>query len=146
VGELVAAATAALSRPSPSLSWPTPQEITIIVHCPTSRSETLQKPPTKAQLRAELESAVDDYLAHGGKIELIGRGVSGRDDHQQLQKPLFTEPKASRTLVNDLIARIESRRRPPRRPATKRATGTRPRMKTLYDDFGEPIRKIWVDE
>lgn len=111
-----------------------------------TRPGTLQKPPTKAQLRAELEAAVDNYLAHGGKIEQVGRGISGRDDHQQLQQPLFTEPKASRTLVNDLIARIESRRRPSRPSAKKQSADSKPRMKTLYDDFGEPIRKIWVDD
>jgi hypothetical protein len=107
---------------------------------------TLHKPPTKAQIRAELQAAVDSYLAHGGEIEQVDRGISGREDHNQLKKPLFTEPKVSRTLVNDLIARIESRRRPPRRPSTRRTIKARPRMKTLYDDFGEPIRKIWVDE
>ena len=106
----------------------------------------MQKPPTKAQLRAELEAAIDTFLTEGGQIAVVDRGVSGREDHQQLQKPLFTEPRASRTLVNDLIARIESRRRAPRRPATRRATSRRPRVKVIYDDFGEPIRKVWVDE
>ncbi|HEY8385320.1 MAG TPA: hypothetical protein VIK82_03780 [Porticoccaceae bacterium] len=107
----------------------------------------MQKPPTKAELRAELEAAVRNYLDHGGKIELVDRGVSGRADHQQLQQPLFTEPKASRTLVDDLIARIESRRRPPRRPSpSARTAHAKPRQTTIYDDFGEPIRKIWVEE
>ncbi|MDY0070080.1 MAG: hypothetical protein WDA10_06710 [Porticoccaceae bacterium] len=107
---------------------------------------TLPKLPTKAEIRAELEAAVDNYLQTGGEIQQVARGVSGREDHRLLEKPLFDSPKTPRTYVNDLIARIESRRRPKPRTATRRTVAKRPRLKTLYDDFGEPIRKIWVDE
>ncbi len=106
----------------------------------------MEKPPSKAQLRAQLQAAVDSYLAEGGEIEQVPRGISGREDHSLPQKPIFSGPKTSRTLVNDLIARIESRRRPPRRAVAPRTAKVKPRLKTLYDDFGEPIRKIWVDE
>lgn len=107
---------------------------------------TLPKLPTKAEIRAELEAAVDSYLQRGGEIHQVARGLSGREDNRLLEKPLFDTPKTPRTYVNDLIARIESRRRPKPRPATRRSVGKRPRLKTLYDDFGEPIRKIWVDD
>lgn len=107
---------------------------------------TLQKPPTKAELRAELQAAVENYLDHGGEIHQVARGISGREDHRLLKKPLFDSPKIPRTNVSELIANIESRRRTKPRQSTRYVTRKKPRQKILYDDFGEPIRKIWVDE
>lgn len=108
---------------------------------------TLEKPPTKAELRKKLQSAVDSYIQEGGEIHEIPRGLSGREGNNGLlETPLFDSPKNSRTYVTELIANIESRRRTPARPASKSPASKKPRQKTLYDDFGEPIRKIWVDE
>src|SRR5690606_1631436 len=69
------------------------------------RPVTLPTLPTKAEIRAELEAAVDNYLQTGGEIQQVARGVSGREDHRLLEKPLFDSPKTPRTYVNDLIAR-----------------------------------------
>jgi len=107
---------------------------------------TLQKPPTKAELRAELQAAVESYLEHGGEIHEVARGISGREDHRLLIKPLFDTPKTPRTNVSELIANIESRRHAKPRRSTRYIARKKPRQKILYDDFGEPIRKIWVDE
>lgn len=108
---------------------------------------TLEKPPTKAELRKKLQSAVDHFIQKGGEIHEIPRGLSGREGNNGLlETPLFDTPKSSRTYVTELIANIESRRKAPARPVSKSPASKKPRQKTLYDDFGEPIRKIWVDE
>lgn len=104
------------------------------------------KPPSKDQLRAELRKAVADYVDKGGEIEKVPSGVSGRDEHTPYHRPLFEAPKPSRTAVDEAIASIESRRRkkPEHRPRNRPRKG--PREKIVYDDFGEPVRKVWVEE
>lgn len=112
----------------------------------------VKKVPTKAELRAALEQETRRYLKQGGKVESVPAGATGADP----QKPqgfqatrLFNEPKGTRTFVPEVVAAIESRRcelKRRRRTQTRRSRLPRPRRKTIYDDFGEPIRKVWVDE
>ena len=112
----------------------------------------VKKLPTKAELRAQLELQTRRYLDGGGKVQHVAKGETGNDP----LKPstfsaggLFTQPRATRTLVPEVVAAIERRRlqaRLKRRPVRKRSRLPTPRRKTVYDDFGEPIRKIWVDE
>ena len=112
----------------------------------------VKKVPTKAELRAALEQETRRYLNQGGKVESVPAGATGADP----QKPrgfqstrLFNEPRGSRTFVPEVVAAIESRRgemKRRRRSETRRSRLPRPRRKTIYDDFGEPIRKVWVDE
>ncbi|MCK9505610.1 MAG: hypothetical protein M0Q95_15685 [Porticoccaceae bacterium] len=104
-----------------------------------------KKPPTKAEIRAQLRAEIRAYLENGGKVAQIERGISGRDDNLPLRKVFFDAPKESRTYVTELVASVDARRKP---AATKAPTpkAKKPRLKTLYDDFGEPLRKIWVED
>ena len=44
-----------------------------------------------------------------------------------------------------MVAKIDERKR--KSPAKKPAKASkRPRKKVIYDDFGEPLREVWVDE
>jgi hypothetical protein len=43
----------------------------------------MKKPPTKADLRKQLEQQVDDYIDHGGEVQRVSRGISGRTDARQ---------------------------------------------------------------
>lgn len=105
------------------------------------------KPPlTKADLRKQLQRQINQYLSQGGKVDWVPAGKSGRDDNSPLKTVLFDAPKEPRTYVNDLVASIDQRkkpRKPEHKPRKNRPTG---HYKTIYDDFGEPIRKVWVDE
>ena len=106
----------------------------------------MQKPPTKADLRKQLNEAVDHYVKAGGTIHKVPRGASGRTADKPGDQPLFASPKTPRTYVNEVVAAIEARRRSkPPLPASK-PKGKSPREKWIYDDFGEPIRKVWVEE
>ncbi len=102
-------------------------------------------PPSKAEIRRELDRQVNSYLRKGGEVQEIPRGVSGRDP---TDGPLPNAPfvgsgeRNPREYLTEVIAEIELRRKP-QEPA-KRAS-RRPRKKYIYDDFGEPIRWVWEE-
>lgn len=111
----------------------------------------VKKLPDKADLRADLDRETRRFLQEGGEVKSVPSGVSGKDPLAPplyLTRRLFSEPRAERTLIPEVVAAIEERRKAlqNKRPATKTANRPRPRRKTLYDDFGEPLRQIWVDE
>lgn len=112
----------------------------------------MKKPVSKAEIRAELERETQRFLKHGGEVENVPQGTSGKDPGDPplfLNRTLFVEPKTQRTLVPDVVAAIEARRQAKLKrnaPSRKRKHLTRPRHKVIYDDFGEPLRKVWVEE
>ena len=110
----------------------------------------MKKPVTKADMRNELRQETERFLQKGGNVNEIPQGISGKDAGDPplfLNRRLFIEPKASRTPVPEVVAAIEARRREKYRhkPPLKRKVA-RPRRKTIYDDFGEPLRKVWLEE
>ena len=106
----------------------------------------LKRPPNKAELRRQLQTQISHYLKHGGKVEKVAPGVSGRDDDTPLRTVLFNTPKEPRTYLDQLAAGIDRRRKPQKPEPRRKKSGPAGRYKTIYDDFGEPIRKIWVEE
>ena len=110
----------------------------------------VKKIPTKADIRAELQQQVDCYTREGGEIQQIPSGISGRENPlESIKTPLFTDQKTDRTPVPEIVAALDSRKN---KKTTKtksentRAEQTRPKEKIIYDDFGEPLRKVWVDQ
>lgn len=111
----------------------------------------VKKLPTKDDLRAELDQEMEKFLSGGGEVAEIPRGTSGKqpgDPPTYLSKRLFVEPAGPRTLVPEVVAAIEARRRAriKRQPVKKSSRLPRPRRKIIYDDFGEPLRRVWIDE
>lgn len=111
---------------------------------------TVKKPVSKADLRKQLDQETERFLRQGGNVDKIPQGISGKEPGDApvfLNRRLFVEPRTSRTLVPEVVEAIESRRREKRgrKPAARRRV-PRPRRKVIYDDFGEPIRKVWLDE
>lgn len=105
----------------------------------------MQKRPTKADLRRQLERQMEHYLKKGGEITTVPNGVSGRDNPQEsLPRALFDEPKTPRTPVTDVVSALDSRKKGRKSDNTRKPK--RPAQKVIYDDFGEPIRKVWVEE
>ncbi|WP_347136807.1 hypothetical protein [Parahaliea mediterranea] len=106
---------------------------------------------SKADLRADLERATEAFLQEGGQVEAIPRGTSGTDPQSPpdyLTRRLFVEPRTTRTLVPEVVATIEERRKALSKRNTKPRRGplSRPRRKTIYDDFGEPLRRVWIED
>ncbi len=106
----------------------------------------MKKPPTKAEIRQQLRREVQSFLQRGGHIEEIPPGVSGRDDHSIVKTPVFDTPKMERTPVPEVVANIESRRRQKAEKPPPRKVQRKPREKVIYDDFGEPVRRVWVED
>jgi len=111
----------------------------------------LKKPVSKADMREALEEEMQRFLKQGGDVETVPRGVSGKDPGDAplfLNRRLFIEPSEPRTQIPEVIAAIDARRKlkSQRRPVHKRTRLPQPRRKVIYDDFGEPLRKVWVDE
>ncbi|MAT93238.1 MAG: hypothetical protein CME59_11625 [Halioglobus sp.] len=112
----------------------------------------MKKSVSKADLRDELQQETERFLQRGGEVEEIPQGISGKDPGDPplfLNRRLFIEPRATRTLVPEVVAAIEARReqRGKRKPSRKGSRQPRqPRRKIIYDDFGEPLRKVWIDD
>ncbi|MFV0278547.1 MAG: hypothetical protein ACK5HY_15370, partial [Parahaliea sp.] len=107
-----------------------------------------KKPVTKADLRADLEQATEHFLRQGGTVTAVPRGTSGRDPFTQRFGPserLFAQPRTPRTPVPEVVAAIEERRKarqkPP--PSSRRTRASHLQRKVIYDDFGEPLRRVW---
>ena len=111
----------------------------------------VKKLPTKAEQSAQMEHEMRLFLKRGGKVDKIPRGTSGKqpgDPPTYLARRLFAEPRETRTFVPEVVAAIEARRleKLKRTPKRKRSRLPKPRRKTIYDDFGEPLRRVWLDE
>ncbi len=106
----------------------------------------MNKRPTKSETRQELEKQVSEFIQKGGAITQVDQGESGLEDGAYHRNSfVFGQPKQDRTPASDSLAAIDSRRR----SKVEKQTHTfskRPRKKIIYDDFGEPVREIWVSE
>lgn len=110
----------------------------------------INKPPSKADLRQEIESQINDFLNEGKQVDEIPRGVSSRDG---AEKPLRAETwqmdssnnKANWTYIPEVVNSLETRRAQKSvKPAVQKTK--RPHKRLIYDDFGEPLRWVWVDD
>ncbi len=110
----------------------------------------MKKPVSKADIREALQRETERYLRDGGEVKTIEQGISGKnpgDPPVFLNRRLFLEPRESRTLVPEVVAAIEARRKEKfvRKP-TRKGRKAQPRRKVIYDDFGEPLRRVWTDD
>jgi hypothetical protein len=74
----------------------------------------LKKPVSKSDIRDELQEEMERFLQQGGQVESVPRGISGKDPGDAplfLNRRLFVEPRTKRTLVPDVVAAIEARRK-----------------------------------
>jgi hypothetical protein len=114
-----------------------------------SSRATDRRPPSKAELRRELERATQRFLNGGGAVTEVPTGTSAWQPGERPppSQPLFTQPRSERTPLNDVVAALEERRALKRsRREVKRSRKPAPRRKIIYDDFGEPLRQVWADD
>lgn len=105
---------------------------------------------SKAALRRELEQATRRFLRGGGEVQRVPTGTSAWEPGKRPPpaQPLFIQPRRKRTPVNEVVATLNARReamKRKRKPVAKRRS-ERARRRIIYDDFGEPLRRIWVDD
>lgn len=112
--------------------------------------ESLKKLTTKTDIRNELFAETERFLKGGGAVNKIAQGISGKDPGDPavfLNRTLFAEPKAPRTPVPEVVAAIEARRlRKVRHTSRYKSRTASPKRKVIYDDFGEPVRRVWQEE
>ncbi|WP_075185039.1 hypothetical protein [Teredinibacter haidensis] len=99
---------------------------------------------TKAQIRAEIDGQINQYLASGGEVNAIESGISGNlnNCNHFSNSPNF-QPKQDRTPVTEVIKQVEQRRK--QKPGPPLNRHSRPKKKLITDDFGEPLRWVWVE-
>jgi hypothetical protein len=109
----------------------------------------VKKPPTKQDVRKRLEKQVAAFLSEGGKVQELKTGESAYDRRTipPITPPVFEARQTSRTPLNDVIAALDARRAE-KRSRTKIVRRRTPKRKkqVVYDDFGEPLRVVWIEE
>ena len=100
---------------------------------------------SKNQLRNEIRRQTEEYLARGGSISQHAQGETGQPAGPSLAHPTFVsgEPRQTRTYLNDVTSALDARKRAAKKPPL--VPRRRPKKKIIYDDFGEPLREVWVD-
>ena len=100
---------------------------------------------TKAQIRAEIDAQVSDYLSRGGHVAQCRPGESGRESNYPLSKPPQLErSEQTRTPVISEIRAIEARRNKARQERKPVKPRNKEKKSLITDDFGEPLR--WITE
>jgi hypothetical protein len=129
------------------------EDIVILMSSHTAsrrQQEPLKKPVSKADIRDELLQETERFLEQGGSVNEIPCGISGKDPGDPplfLNRRLFVEPKSPRTPIPEVVAAIEARRLQKfRHKSQQKRRLPSPRGKILYDDFGEPLRRIWSED
>ena len=106
----------------------------------------MKKPPTKNELRQRLERQTAAFLSKGGKVRELSVGESAYDRSEMPPPaPLFEARKTTRTPLTEVIAALDAgaRKRPRTRSSAPNAEAS---AASHCDDFGEPLRVIWVEE
>ena len=115
---------------------------------PKLPQKPVTKPPSKKELRESLERDLQKFINSGGDVTEVPRGVSGRETADGVLKAdrwQMDKSNGERTQIPEVLKALDSRKGPVSRTA-KPAPKKRPRKKLIYDDFGEPLRWVWVDE
>lgn len=99
---------------------------------------------TRRQMHQELEAQTREFLTHGGQVNEVPRGLSGRADTNGPLISIFDgNGQEDRTPLPEVVAAIEARKKPQLPQKTKK---NRPHKKVILDDFGQPLRWEWVEE
>ncbi|MGB5326034.1 MAG: hypothetical protein WBN40_11505 [Pseudomonadales bacterium] len=113
----------------------------------------IKKPESKNQLRAEIERQTREYLQDGQSVKEIPKGVGSRDAAAGPFKAPFkrenwqgNKQASERTYLTDVVDSLESRKKNRGAVANSSKRPKKPRKRLIYDDFGEPLRWVWVDE
>ena len=102
----------------------------------------MNKRPTKREIRQQMNNEVDQYLDKGGEVREFQRGESGLVNGKLNDRSSgFEQGKQKRTPLLDELKAVDERKK----PASTPAKSSRPKKKIIYDDFGEPVREVWIE-
>lgn len=104
----------------------------------------MNKRPTKREIRQQMNNEVDQYLNKGGEVREFQRGESGLINGKLNDRSSgFEQGKQKRTPLIDELKAVDERKKPA--GSTTPVKSSRPKKKIIYDDFGEPIREVWIE-
>ncbi|MGB1238807.1 MAG: hypothetical protein ACPG4U_11395 [Pseudomonadales bacterium] len=104
------------------------------------------KRPSKSDIRTSLNAEIQAFIDKGGEVRVFDQGesalVNGKYDRNQF---VYGYPKQERTPLDTAMNAIDNRKASSTSKA-KAQPKLRRRKKVIYDDFGEPLREVWVEE
>jgi hypothetical protein len=104
----------------------------------------MHKRPTKREIRQQMQQEIEQYLDQGGQVHEYQRGesglINGRLDDRSTG---FEQGKQTRTSLTEVLNTVDQRKKSGNAPIITKPS--RPKKKIIYDDFGEPIREVWVE-
>ncbi len=104
----------------------------------------MTKRPTKREIRQQMDSEVEQFLNKGGAVNEYERGMSGLINGKLDERSTgFQQGKQERTPLTDALNAVDERKKSALKSNSNKPI--RPKKKIIYDDFGEPVREIWVD-
>lgn len=105
------------------------------------------KRPTKQDIRKQHDAKIQDFLAHGGKIQKVPPGATGLVDGRPNTRHISIHGRQdSYTPVPGVIAAIEARKSK-KKPCPKSSNTTaHSYQRIILDDFGEPVRIVQVQK
>ena len=101
---------------------------------------------SKRILRQDILRKTEEYLSRGGEIKKYRAGESAARADIPRKKAEFVGPSLSyQNDLNEVILAIDKRRTNLRNAPSVPSRST-PRKKVIYDDFGEPLREVWIEK
>ena len=102
---------------------------------------------SKKSIRKEILAKTQDYLSSGGSIEEVSLGESGQNTKEPRVRPAIKidESSENKIYLTDVIATIDARKVKTIKSITLTENHSGRHKKLIYDDFGEPLREVWVD-
>ena len=111
-----------------------------------SKEKKMHYTVKKSEIRSELNQQMAHFLAAGGNIETVCQGASAYTDGiPKAATFVINEPRKIRTSVNEATAALAARKttQKSQHSASNTSRTLRNGPRVIYDDFGEPLRKIW---
>ncbi|MDG1474529.1 MAG: hypothetical protein P8Q37_06470 [Porticoccaceae bacterium] len=102
---------------------------------------------SKHSVRNELRRKTEEFVSRGGEIKHHSAGETGEPQGNNKSRSAFIsgEPRKTRTYINDVVSALDERKQS-QIPPKKAPKSSRPKKRIIYDDFGEAIREVWVDQ
>ena len=100
---------------------------------------------SKRMLRQDILRKTEEYLSRGGEIKKYRAGESAERADILRKKAEFVGLGLSyQNDLKEVILAIDMRKSNLRNPPSVLPRST-PRKKVIYDDFGEPLREVWIE-
>ena len=95
-------------------------------------------------IHQQMQQEISQFFEQGGEVHEFERGesalINGKLDDRSSG---FGQGRKKRTPLNDELKAVDERKKSPAPPVVQKVR--RPYKKIIYDDFGEPIREVWVE-